>query len=110
MSVSDVPRALRELSDASDPGERYRTLPDGYQLRQARFIIITGSVMSGLGKGIFSSSLAKLLKEAVATRARFAVILDDQVDQNVAALKNIDSGQQVKLPLGQLVEAIRNGR
>ena len=55
-------------------------------------------------------NLAKLLKEAVAARARFAVILDDQVDQNVAALKNIDSGQQVKLPLGQLVEAIRNGR
>ena len=63
MSVSDVPRALRELSDASDPGERYRTLPDGYQLRQARFIIITGSVMSGLGKGIFSAGLARLLSD-----------------------------------------------
>ena len=58
-----VPSALSVLSDASDPGERYRTLPDGYKVGQARFIIITGSVMSGLGKGIFSAGLARLLSD-----------------------------------------------
>ena len=63
MSTNHVPRALRELSDASDPGERYRTLPDGYRPGQARFIIVTGSVMSGLGKGIFSAGLARLLAD-----------------------------------------------
>jgi CTP synthase len=63
MSDLPVPRALRALSDASDPGERYRTLPDGYRAGQARFIIITGSVMSGLGKGIFSAGLARLLAD-----------------------------------------------
>ena len=63
MSDLPVPSALRALSDVSDPGERYRTLPDGYRAGQARFIIITGSVMSGLGKGIFSAGLARLLAD-----------------------------------------------
>lgn len=63
MSTINVPPALSELSDVSDPGERYRTLPDGYQIGQARYIIITGSVMSGLGKGIFSAGLARLLAD-----------------------------------------------
>ena len=63
MSDLPVPRALRALSDVSDPGERYRALPDGYRVGQARYIIITGSVMSGLGKGIFSAGLARLLAD-----------------------------------------------
>ncbi len=63
MSDLLVPRALRALSDVSDPGDRYRTLPDGYRVGQARYIIITGSVMSGLGKGIFSAGLARLLAD-----------------------------------------------
>ena len=63
MSDLPVPRALRALSDVSDPGERYRTLPDGYRVGQARYLIITGSVMSGLGKGIFSAGLARLLAD-----------------------------------------------
>ncbi len=63
MSGRPVPSALRAMSDASDPGERYRTLPDGYRIGQARFVIVTGSVMSGLGKGIFSAGLARLLAD-----------------------------------------------
>ena len=63
MSDLPVPSALRALSDVSDPGERYRALPDGYRVGQARFLIITGSVMSGLGKGIFSAGLARLLAD-----------------------------------------------
>ena len=63
MSDLAVPRALRALSDVSDPGERYRTLPDGYRVGQTRYLIITGSVMSGLGKGIFSAGLARLLAD-----------------------------------------------
>lgn len=63
MSDRPVPGALRALSDVSDPGERYRALPDGYRVGQARFVIVTGSVMSGLGKGIFSAALARLLAD-----------------------------------------------
>ncbi len=54
---------LRTLSTASDSGDSYSTRPEGYQTRRTRYIVITGSVMSGLGKGIFSASLAWLLQK-----------------------------------------------
>ncbi len=37
--------------------------PDGYQRGRHHFVVVLGTVMSGLGKGIFSSSLAKLCKD-----------------------------------------------
>jgi CTP synthase len=38
-------------------------MPPGYRTGHHKFVIVVGTVMSGLGKGIFSSSLAKLLKD-----------------------------------------------
>jgi len=43
--------------------EYYSPVPDGYQPGKHKFVAVFGTVMSGLGKGIFSSSLAKLLKD-----------------------------------------------
>ena len=54
---------LAKVSQVSDETEFYIPLPDGYELGQCRYVIVVGTVMSGLGKGIFSSSLAKLLKD-----------------------------------------------
>ena len=54
---------LSELSDRSDPGEEYSIVPDNYEPGQTRFIIVTGRVISGLGKGVFSAGLATLLEE-----------------------------------------------
>ncbi len=53
---------FRSLSQTSDTGDVYSSLPEGYKPERTRYVIITGSVMSGLGKGIFSASLASLLK------------------------------------------------
>ena len=58
-----IPDALRALSGRSDPGEEYSIQPPGYRPGQTRFIIVTGSVISGLGKGVFSAGLAVLLEE-----------------------------------------------
>ena len=38
-------------------------MPDGYRPGRHKYVIVVGTVLSGLGKGIFSSSLAKLLKD-----------------------------------------------
>lgn len=48
-------------SDAST--EWYSPEPDGYVPGRTKFVVVIGTVMSGLGKGIFSSSLAKLLQD-----------------------------------------------
>jgi CTP synthase len=43
--------------------EFFSPSPPGYQKGRHRYVAVLGTVMSGLGKGIFSSSLAKLLKD-----------------------------------------------
>lgn len=43
--------------------EFYSPIPDGYKKGNHKYVVILGTVMSGLGKGIFSSSMAKVLKD-----------------------------------------------
>lgn len=50
-------------SDSTEGSEFYSPMPKGYQRGRHRYVAVLGTVMSGLGKGIFSSSLAKLLKD-----------------------------------------------
>ena len=54
---------LRAVKDSSDETEFYTPLPEGYKLGSTKYVAVFGTVMSGLGKGIFSSSLAKLLQD-----------------------------------------------
>ena len=54
---------LNNISDVSDETEFYTPMPSGYIRGRCRYVVIVGTVMSGLGKGIFSSSLAKLLQD-----------------------------------------------
>jgi len=61
--MSNIMETLRSIKDRSDETEFYTPLPDGYRLGSVKYVAIMGTVMSGLGKGIFSSSLAKLLKD-----------------------------------------------
>ena len=61
--MSDAMELLRSVKDRTDETEFYTPLPDGYKLGSVKYVVVLGTVMSGLGKGIFSSSLAKLLKD-----------------------------------------------
>jgi len=61
--MSDAMDMMRSVKDRTDETEFYTPLPDGYTLGSTRYVAVFGTVMSGLGKGIFSSSLAKLLKD-----------------------------------------------
>lgn len=54
---------LNTISSASDETEFYTPKPAGYREGKTKYVVVVGSVMSGLGKGIFSSSLAKILKD-----------------------------------------------
>ncbi len=54
---------LAAVSDASAETELYTPMPPGYTPGKTKFVIVFGTVMSGLGKGIFSSCLARCLKD-----------------------------------------------
>jgi len=63
MSMSDAMDLLRSVKDRTDETEFHTPLPDGYEPGGTKYVVVFGTVISGLGKGIFSSSLAKLLKD-----------------------------------------------
>ena len=60
MSTQDL---LNKIGQSQEESEFYTPMPEGYKRGKHRYVIVVGTVMSGLGKGIFSSSLAKLLKD-----------------------------------------------
>ena len=55
-------KELEKLAGKTEEHEFYTPIPDGYVKGKTKYVIVTGTVMSGLGKGIFSSSLSKLLE------------------------------------------------
>src|SRR3989440_6283635 len=60
MSQEDL---LAQVGQTKDDTEFYTPMPPGYRPGHHKYVIVVGTVMSGLGKGIFSSSLAKLLQD-----------------------------------------------
>lgn len=54
---------LNSARERSVDTEFHMPLPGGYKLGQTKYVVVLGTVMSGLGKGIFSSSLAKCLQD-----------------------------------------------
>ena len=51
----------KTVSERSAEEESFISFPDGYQKGKTKYIIVTGSVMSGVGKGTFSGCLGTLL-------------------------------------------------
>lgn len=54
---------LASAAESTAYTEFYSPIPDGYRKGHHKYIIVLGTVMSGLGKGIFASSVAKMLKD-----------------------------------------------
>jgi CTP synthase len=54
---------LARVGQSTEETEFYTPMPPGYRKGHHKYVIVVGTVMSGLGKGIFSSSLAKLLQD-----------------------------------------------
>ncbi|MHC4178943.1 MAG: hypothetical protein ACYSWU_15630, partial [Planctomycetota bacterium] len=61
--MSEAMDLLRSVKDSTDETEFYTPLPDGYKPGQVKYVAVFGTVISGLGKGIFSSSLAKVMQD-----------------------------------------------
>ena len=54
---------LASLGNTTQDTEFFTLFPPGYVKGRTKYVVVLGTVMSGLGKGIFSSSLAKILKD-----------------------------------------------
>ncbi len=54
---------LAKAGASSHSTEFYSPIPSGYVKGRHKYVIVLGTVMSGLGKGIFASSLARMLKD-----------------------------------------------
>src|SRR5439155_899317 len=54
---------LAKIGQSTEETEFYTPMPPGYRKGKHKYVVVVGTVMSGLGKGIFSSSLAKLLQD-----------------------------------------------
>src|SRR5437773_9964709 len=54
---------LEKLGKTQEDTEFYTPMAAGYRKGHHKYVVVVGTVMSGLGKGIFSSSLAKLLQD-----------------------------------------------
>lgn len=57
------PGDLVDQAGNTSESEYYSPVPAGYQRGKHKYVVVLGTVMSGLGKGIFSSSLAKMFKD-----------------------------------------------
>src|ERR1043165_2561391 len=54
---------LARIGQSTEETKFSTPMPAGYRPGHHKYVVVVGTVMSGLGKGIFSSSLAKLLKD-----------------------------------------------
>ena len=54
---------LEQAGHQTQDSEFFNPIPPGYVRGRHKYVVVFGTVMSGLGKGIFSSSLAKLIKD-----------------------------------------------
>ncbi|MCH2134406.1 MAG: CTP synthase [Phycisphaerales bacterium] len=60
---SRVGSFLSRFGQSTESTEFFSPHPEGYVPGRTAYVAVLGTVMSGLGKGIFSSSLAKLIKD-----------------------------------------------
>src|SRR5947207_6653367 len=54
---------LAQIGRQQEETEFYTPMPQGYRKGHHKYVIVVGTVMSGLGKGIFSSSLSNLIQD-----------------------------------------------
>src|SRR4051812_30411618 len=60
MSNQDL---LAKIGQSTEETEFYTPMPPGYRKGHHKYVVVVGTVISGLGKGIFASSLAKLMQD-----------------------------------------------
>jgi CTP synthase len=95
-----------ELSVRTDDSEYLDFFPPHYRIGRTKYIIVTGGVMSGVGKGVFTASLAHLLQRLGFTVS--AMKIDGYLNVDAGTLNPyrhgetfvLDDGTECDLDLG----------
>src|SRR6478609_2528792 len=61
--MSSTQFTLEKAGHQTQESEFFKPMPQGYVPGRHKYVVVFGTVMSGLGKGIFASSVAKMLKD-----------------------------------------------
>jgi CTP synthase len=61
--MADNRDLLSSVGNISNDSEFFSPIPEGYKKGKTKYVFVLGTVMSGLGKGIFSSCLAKIMQD-----------------------------------------------
>lgn len=56
-------QTLQFLGRRTDEHEFFNPIPRGYKKGATKYVVVTGSVISGLGKGVLTASIGRLLKK-----------------------------------------------
>jgi len=97
---------LGALAATSHEHEFYTPIPRGYRPGRTKYLVVTGSVISGLGKGIFASALGALLQARGLTVAPLK--FDGYLNQDAGTLNPyrhgevfvLDDGTECDMDLG----------
>jgi histidyl-tRNA synthetase len=108
--IERIVLALREGGDLATPAELdcYVMVPDP-ALRTAMLPVIEGLRAGGLRceTDLRGRGLKSMMRHAASLGARWAVIVGPREhEQGVATVRDMDSGEQRQVPLGDLVEAL----
>ena len=100
MSHTDSKNVLANLRHVSDETEFFTPMPTGYEPGRTKYVVVFGTVMSGLGKGIFSSSLDDTVARVegelklVKSVRRSGSVTDSEVDRrNIVYHEMVVGGQ-----------------
>lgn len=97
---------LGALGHISDETEFFTPMPPAYKPGKTKYVAVLGTVMSGLGKGIFASSLAKILQDRGLTVA--PIKLEGYLNRDSGTLNPyrhgevfvLDDGMETDMDLG----------
>ena len=114
---------LADAGHSTQESEFFNPMPPGYRTSRHKYVAVLGTVMSGLGKGIFSSSLAKLLKGIKGkinlipynenpnreikrpSKQRVTAFHDHLVQQGIQCSVRVTRGRDISAACGQLGKA-----
>jgi histidyl-tRNA synthetase len=106
--ASGVERCMMLLKEEAKARRPIALVPIGEEAEREALILANKIRRAGLPADLgYSGNMGKRMKRANKLNARVAVILgENELAKNVAALRDLDSGEQREVPLETLIESL----